>query len=65
MVQKIIKTGNSLAVTIPSVFAKSLGVKAGDAVKVEVEPEAGRLTCSFSGVKQLSLAGVIFRKKHL
>jgi antitoxin component of MazEF toxin-antitoxin module len=54
--QKIIKTGNSLAVTIPSFFAHSVGVKAGQEVEVKVEPETGRVICFFSGTKQLPLS---------
>jgi len=54
--QKIIRTGNSLAVTIPAEFVESVGVKAGDRVKVMLEPEKGRIICSFSGIKQLPLS---------
>ena len=53
--QKIIKTGNSLAVTIPSRFVQSLGLKSGGEVEVETHPENGKIVCSFSGTKQLSL----------
>jgi len=61
--QKIIKTGNSLAVTIPADFVKLIGVKAGDRVKVEIEPEKGRVICSFSGVKQLPLSQNFVKKR--
>jgi len=54
--QKIIRTGNSLAVTIPAEFVKSVGIKAGDGVRVTLEPEKGRIIYSFSGAKQLSLS---------
>ncbi|KPJ70504.1 hypothetical protein AMJ51_01695 [Microgenomates bacterium DG_75] len=54
--QKIIKTGNSLAVTIPSDFVKTVGIKAGQTVQVKVEPETGKVTCTFSGSRQLALA---------
>lgn len=53
--QKIIKTGNSLAVTIPSQFAKTVGIKAGQEVLVKIEPETGKVIYSFSGTKQLPL----------
>ena len=53
--QKIIKTGHSLAVTIPSAFARLLGLKAKQEVEVKVEPETGRAIFTFSGNKQLSL----------
>lgn len=55
MKQKIIKAGNSLAVTIPSKFAKDVGIKSGDIVRVTPKPEKGQLTFSFSGIRQLTL----------
>mgnify|MGYP003733795905 CR=1 FL=1 len=61
--QKIIKTGNSLAVTIPARFTKSIGVKAGDEVKVKVEPEKGRIVYHFSGVRQLPLSQNFIKRK--
>ncbi len=54
--QKIIRTGNSLAVTVPSDFAKSVGIKAGEEVKVRISPEKAEVTYIFSGLKQLPLA---------
>ena len=54
--QKIIKTGNSLAVTIPSDFARAVGVKAGQEVKVVTEPASAQVTYTFSGTKQLPLS---------
>lgn len=56
MIQKVIRTGNSLAVTIPSVFVKSVGVRPSDQVKVEVEEDRGKITYYFSGAKQLPLS---------
>ncbi len=61
--QKIIKTGNSLAVTIPSRFAQSLGLKSGGDVEVEIEPETGQIVYTFSGTKQLPLSQGLLRKK--
>jgi antitoxin component of MazEF toxin-antitoxin module len=55
MAQKVIKTGNSLAVTIPSWFVKDSGIKAGDDVKVKLEPEKNRIIYNFAGTKQLPL----------
>lgn len=55
MEQKIIKTGNSLAITIPSAMVKLLGIKAGDKVKVIKKPEKNLMICLFSGIKQLPL----------
>jgi len=56
MTQKVIRTGNSLAVTIPSEFAKSVGIRPADVVKVQTEPDKGRITYHFSGAKQLPLS---------
>jgi antitoxin component of MazEF toxin-antitoxin module len=55
MKQKIIKAGNSLAVTIPSKFAKDVGVKLGDSVGVTTRPDKGQLILNFSGIRQLTL----------
>lgn len=55
MFQKVFRTGNSLAVTIPVGFASSVGVMAGDKVKVQENRENGRLTYQFSGIQQLPL----------
>lgn len=63
MFQKVIRTGNSLAVTIPSEFAKSAGIRASDQVKVEAEPEKGTITYYFSGIKQLPLLENILKLK--
>jgi len=61
--QTIIRTGNSLAVTIPSEFVKMVGVKPGDEVLVNIEPETGKVTYSFSGSKQLSLSQNFIKRK--
>ena len=55
MKQKIIKAGNSLAVTIPSKFAKDIGIRLGDSVSVIARPENGQLILNFSGIRQLPL----------
>ena len=52
MAQKIIRTGNSLAVTIPSEFVKSMGIRAGDEVKVHIKFDKGEINYLFSGAKQ-------------
>ncbi|TSC54352.1 MAG: hypothetical protein LiPW31_157 [Microgenomates group bacterium LiPW_31] len=61
--QKIIRTGNSLAVTIPSDFVKTVGIKAGQNVLVNIEPETGRVIYSFSGTKQLVLSQSFIKRK--
>lgn len=53
--QKVLRTGNSLAVVIPSQFAQLVGIKSGDRVRVVKRPEVGKLTYIFSGSKQLPL----------
>lgn len=55
MHQKIIKTGHSLAVTIPSVFAKTFGLKPGTTVRVRSDISRGVLTLTFPGSGQLTL----------
>lgn len=55
MHQKILKTGNSLAVTIPSNFVKILGLKSGMEVIVKSDLAKGTLKCTFAGTGQLPL----------
>ena len=55
MKQKVFKTGNSLAVTVPNDFVKNVGVKAGDEVKVTALKESGKLQIIFKGAHQLLL----------
>jgi len=55
MNQKVIKVGNSLGVTVPSGFVKSVGIKKGDLVKVKTILESGQVIYIFQGAKQLSL----------
>ena len=61
--QKIIKTGHSLAVTIPYHFTQSLGIKSGQEVEVKTEPENNQVICTFSGNKQLSLTQNLIKLK--
>lgn len=63
MPQKILKTGNSLAVVVPADFVKSLGVKAGDEVKVLFKPEKAEVLYKFSGAVQLPLSENFLRPK--
>ncbi len=55
MKQKVIKAGNSLAVTVPSAFVHAVGVQLGQDVQVMPSVEKGTITLHFSGIKQLSL----------
>ncbi len=63
MTQKVIKTGNSLAVTIPSFFVKICGVKPSDEVRVKVETQKGKITYYFSTIKQLPLSENFLKTK--
>ncbi len=56
MAQKVIRTGNSVAVTIPADFAKDLGIHSGDLVKVKLEKATGKIVLTFSGARQLPLS---------
>lgn len=55
MTQKVFRTGNSLAVTIPSGFASVVGVRAGDKVNVKEIRERAKVILEFSGNQQLLL----------
>lgn len=61
--QKIIKTGNSLAVTIPSQFVHTVGIKARGEVEVKTKPETGQVIYTFSGSKQLPLSQNFIKKR--
>lgn len=65
MAQKVIKTGNSAALTIPAEFVRDLGIRIGDPVKTRLEKDRGRIIYFFSGVKQLPLSeNFLHRKKR-
>lgn len=55
MKQKVMKVGNSIGVTVPSKFVKSVGVRIGDNVKVKMKLSTGQVIYTFKGAKQLSL----------
>jgi len=61
--QKVFRSGNSLAVVIPSDFVHLLGVKPGDTVKVVTESEKGKIVYFFSGSLQMSLSEMFKKKK--
>ena len=65
MDQKLIKTGNSLAITVPANFVKLIGVRQGDIIKVSVDPGKGKMTCIFPGVKQLPLSENFLKVKKI
>lgn len=62
MLHKVIKTGNSLSVTIPSKFAKRVGIKAGDNVKSEIKLEDNTIEYTFLEVRQLPLSRSFIKK---
>lgn len=54
--RKVIKTGNSLAITIPAKAAFELDIKEGDIAQIKINRSKGVMTCLFSGhPRQLSL----------
>jgi len=65
MTQKIIKTGNSAAVTIPSEMLKSLNLKIGDKAEAMMNFTEGSITYIFPEIRQLRLeeAKGVRRKK--
>ena len=65
MDQKVIKTGNSLAITVPANFVKLVGVRPGETIKVSVDPGKGKMTCIFPGIKQLPLSENFLKVKRI
>ena len=56
--RKVIKTGNSLAITIPSRSIKDFNIREGDPVLVKINRSKVSITYLFSGhPRQLSLIG--------
>lgn len=48
MLQKVIQVGNSLAVTIPWDFAKDVGLKAGQRIRIDGDVDSGILTAQLA-----------------
>lgn len=63
MKQKVIKTGNSAAVTVPAAFIQAVGIKIGDQVRVTTDIRNCQVNYRFSGVQQLSLNEGFLKKK--
>jgi len=56
MKRKVIKTGNSLAVTIPAEFVKEVNINIGDEVECETNVQESRIKLKFlKKAKQISL----------
>lgn len=58
MKQKVMRVGNSIGITVPAKFVKSVGIKIGDTVKVKTILETGQVIYTFKGAKQLSLSSL-------
>lgn len=55
-IRKVIKTGNSLAITIPSKSIKDFNIREGDPVSIKINYSKASITYLFSGhPRQLSL----------
>lgn len=55
-IRKVIKTGNSLAITIPSNSIKDFNIKEGDLAQIKIIKEKASITYIFTGhPRQLSL----------
>jgi hypothetical protein len=56
ILRKVIKTGNSLAITVPSQCLKDFDVKEGDIAQIKINRPRSSITYFFSGhPRQLSL----------
>jgi antitoxin component of MazEF toxin-antitoxin module len=53
--QKIIKAGNSLAITLPSHLVKTLGLRPSDPVTVTISLDQTKISYSFDSARQLTL----------
>jgi len=54
--RKVIKTGNSLAVTLPAAAIKNMDIKVGDIAMVKIKRAKNEITLVFPGrPRQLSL----------
>jgi len=54
--RKVIKTGNSYAITIPSKAIKEFDIKEGDLALVKINRAKASITCTFTGhPRQLAL----------
>ena len=55
LIKTVIKTGHSLAVVVPAPFAKQVGLRSGDKVRVQIKQELGQITYTFLNTRQLPL----------
>ena len=55
-IRKVIKTGNSLALTVPNKIIKSFDIKEGDLAQFKINSSKTSITYTFTGhPRQLSL----------
>lgn len=64
-VQKVVRTGNSLAITLPAKFIRTLGVKAGDKVEVSYSFDQTSVTYVFREARQLTLSSRLVKETKL
>jgi antitoxin component of MazEF toxin-antitoxin module len=55
LTESVVKTGNSLAVVVPAPFVRKLGVRPKDRVNVHIDTMKGRITYTFTNMRQLPL----------
>jgi len=55
MTQKVLKTGNSAAVTIPAEMLKALNLQVGDRAEAKMNFAEGSITYTFPEIRQLRL----------
>ncbi len=55
MYQKVTRVGNSLCVSVPAKFVRTLGLKAGGVVKADVDRAKCQITYTFISPAQLPL----------
>lgn len=63
--QKIIKAGNSLAVTLPSKLVRTLGLRSGDQVQVEINIDQTQISYRFDSPRQLTLTPTLRLKSPI
>jgi antitoxin component of MazEF toxin-antitoxin module len=51
----VIESGNSICVVVPAAFARKLGIRPKDRVKLKPDLQKGRITYTFTNIRQLPL----------
>ncbi len=55
IINRVVRTGNSIAVVVPAKFARKTGIRSGDKVDVSIDYESGSITYKFLSIRQLNL----------